>query len=544
MSLNPALEDAGFCPRCGAAATVRFPRSLHCESCGYAVFFNPKPVGCALARDADGRVWLARRGHDPGRGRWSMPGGFVDLGETVETAVARELARSCASTPRSARSWACTRARTRSALVIVFEATLHGHAADHDRGDGGQGLRARRDPVGRAGLRDRRRGAARPARRPSGAARMRAARLGRHGRDGQAEARDLRGQVELHPLGHGRRQRRDDDLVEAVDVDRVLDRVHRRRVADHALDGAAGGLLEQRERELEDLLGLGAVLILGVDDDVQAVGGVGHQQRERAALPSAARSRTASSSAGVAAVLCATTNTRAGPEDSMPGSSFRAVAHDVRTRGGGAPPACRSSSTNGQNRFARLLGLKALGEAMSRAVRSLHPRRRRPRRRRAPRARARGGAGRAPPLAPELPGPLGPARRRGPRAHPARADGPGAPHVGDDERPPRAPGARRPRHPRARRRGPPLGHRHADRQRARARRGRAARPTTRRPSASPPGSPTTRARPSPSSSTPGWASSSPTTASPRAWASRSLPPRSPRACAARSACPSATASSS
>ena len=91
MSLNPALEDAGFCPRCGAPATVRFPRSLHCESCGYAAFFNPKPVGCALARDEDGRVWLARRGHEPGQGRWSMPGGFVDLGESVEEAIVREV---------------------------------------------------------------------------------------------------------------------------------------------------------------------------------------------------------------------------------------------------------------------------------------------------------------------------------------------------------------------------------------------------------------------------------------------------------------------
>ena len=114
MSLNPALEDAGFCPRCGATATVRFPRSLHCESCGYAVFFNPKPVGCALARDADGRVWLARRGHDPGRGRWSMPGGFVDLGETVQTAIARELGEEL-----------CVEAEV-GALVIVYEATLHG----------------------------------------------------------------------------------------------------------------------------------------------------------------------------------------------------------------------------------------------------------------------------------------------------------------------------------------------------------------------------------------------------------------------------------
>ena len=126
MSLNPALEEASFCPRCGATATVHFPRSLHCESCGYAAFFNPKPVGCALARDSDGRVWLARRGHDPGRGRWSMPGGFVDLGETVESAVARELGEElCVEAKIGALVGVYSRA-DRSALVIVFEATLHG----------------------------------------------------------------------------------------------------------------------------------------------------------------------------------------------------------------------------------------------------------------------------------------------------------------------------------------------------------------------------------------------------------------------------------
>src|SRR4051812_22721090 len=92
VSLNPALEDAGYCPRCGAgSAEVEFPRSLRCGRCGYAVFFNPKPVGCAIAREPDGRVWLARRGFEPGRGRWSMPGGFVDLGESVQGAILREL---------------------------------------------------------------------------------------------------------------------------------------------------------------------------------------------------------------------------------------------------------------------------------------------------------------------------------------------------------------------------------------------------------------------------------------------------------------------
>jgi ADP-ribose pyrophosphatase YjhB (NUDIX family) len=90
-SLNPALEDVRHCPRCGAPAEVRFPRSIHCAGCGYAAFYNPKPVACVIARDGDGRVILARRGYDPGAGRWSMPGGFVDLGESVEDAARREL---------------------------------------------------------------------------------------------------------------------------------------------------------------------------------------------------------------------------------------------------------------------------------------------------------------------------------------------------------------------------------------------------------------------------------------------------------------------
>jgi len=35
-SLNPALEGLRFCPRCGAAPRIDFPRSLRCEHCGYA----------------------------------------------------------------------------------------------------------------------------------------------------------------------------------------------------------------------------------------------------------------------------------------------------------------------------------------------------------------------------------------------------------------------------------------------------------------------------------------------------------------------------
>jgi len=90
MSLNPALEDVRFCPRCGREADVTFPRALRCPHCDYGAYYNPKPVACTIPRDADGRIWLLRRALDPGRGLWTFPGGFVDLGESVEDGARRE----------------------------------------------------------------------------------------------------------------------------------------------------------------------------------------------------------------------------------------------------------------------------------------------------------------------------------------------------------------------------------------------------------------------------------------------------------------------
>jgi ADP-ribose pyrophosphatase YjhB (NUDIX family) len=91
-SLNPALADARFCPRCGQPAEVEFPQRLTCAHCGYAAYYNPKPVAGAIPVDDEGRVILLRRGFEPGRGLWTFPGGFVDLGESVEEAARREAA--------------------------------------------------------------------------------------------------------------------------------------------------------------------------------------------------------------------------------------------------------------------------------------------------------------------------------------------------------------------------------------------------------------------------------------------------------------------
>lgn len=46
-------------------------------------------VGAIVLRD--NKMLLIRRGAPPGRGKWSIPGGLVEIGETPEEAVVREL---------------------------------------------------------------------------------------------------------------------------------------------------------------------------------------------------------------------------------------------------------------------------------------------------------------------------------------------------------------------------------------------------------------------------------------------------------------------
>jgi 8-oxo-dGTP diphosphatase len=45
----------------------------------------------AIITDAAGRLLLIKRGHEPGKGLWSVPGGRVEPGETDEQALTREI---------------------------------------------------------------------------------------------------------------------------------------------------------------------------------------------------------------------------------------------------------------------------------------------------------------------------------------------------------------------------------------------------------------------------------------------------------------------
>ncbi|MBR4927094.1 MAG: NUDIX domain-containing protein [Alphaproteobacteria bacterium] len=86
------LSHFKFCPKCGSERFAEnLKNSKKCESCNFEFFKNPS-IGCAaVVFDEQDRLLCIRRFKNPGAGLLGLPGGFVDLGETVEQAVKREV---------------------------------------------------------------------------------------------------------------------------------------------------------------------------------------------------------------------------------------------------------------------------------------------------------------------------------------------------------------------------------------------------------------------------------------------------------------------
>ena len=65
------------------------PERLVCGNCGFVFYLGPKLVAGALFELDDGIV-LVQRDIEPGYGKWTFPGGFVERGEAAEVAAERE----------------------------------------------------------------------------------------------------------------------------------------------------------------------------------------------------------------------------------------------------------------------------------------------------------------------------------------------------------------------------------------------------------------------------------------------------------------------
>jgi len=87
-------KNLNFCPYCGGPFELKNfegRERLFCSSCQEVYYQNPLPAATALVLNQENMLLLGRRAIEPAKGAWCLPGGFMEMGETMQQAALREL---------------------------------------------------------------------------------------------------------------------------------------------------------------------------------------------------------------------------------------------------------------------------------------------------------------------------------------------------------------------------------------------------------------------------------------------------------------------
>ena len=85
--------EYNYCPQCGQPLipSYTFGRlRLTCPHCNF-IYWGEFCLGVGGVVWRDDKVLLVQRAHNPGKGTWTIPGGYVDQDERLEDAVVREI---------------------------------------------------------------------------------------------------------------------------------------------------------------------------------------------------------------------------------------------------------------------------------------------------------------------------------------------------------------------------------------------------------------------------------------------------------------------
>lgn len=119
-----------YCSDCGGNVSRKVPHDDNreravCDDCGHVHYRNPLiVVGCIAERD--GKVLLCKRAIEPRYGYWTVPAGFMELGETVAGGAARETLEEACATVELGHLFACVDVVDAGQVHLFYTGTLVG----------------------------------------------------------------------------------------------------------------------------------------------------------------------------------------------------------------------------------------------------------------------------------------------------------------------------------------------------------------------------------------------------------------------------------
>lgn len=119
-----------FCPNCGAPTEYKIPagddreRNI-CTATGEIFYDNPRNVvGCIV--EHENRILMCRRAIEPRLGFWTLPAGFLELGETISEGAARETREEAEAEVANPELFAMIDVTHIGQVHIFYRATLSG----------------------------------------------------------------------------------------------------------------------------------------------------------------------------------------------------------------------------------------------------------------------------------------------------------------------------------------------------------------------------------------------------------------------------------
>ena len=117
-----------FCSACGHSVTSKVPEGDHlprfvCDNCGTIHYENPRIIaGCVI--ETEGKILLCKRAIEPRHGYWTTPAGFMENGESVQHAAAREAMEEALAHVKIGSLLAIINVVRAHQVHIMFRATL------------------------------------------------------------------------------------------------------------------------------------------------------------------------------------------------------------------------------------------------------------------------------------------------------------------------------------------------------------------------------------------------------------------------------------